>query len=113
VIRQYKSRGVRTRKLLAWSGVAVSSHYYKKTGGRKGKTPSSFSVTTQGEIFENTAVVKDIEEIFSQEFCCYGYHNTTGELKERGWIINHWEGLPSDEGKQAPVWQPDPDRCFR
>jgi len=89
VIRQYKSRGVRTRKLLAWSRIAVSSHYYKKTGGRKGKTPSSFSVTTQGEIFENTAVVKDIEEIFSQEFCCYGYHNTTGELKERGWIINH------------------------
>jgi hypothetical protein len=34
-------------------------------------------------------VVKDIEHTLAQEFCCYGYRNMTGELKEMGWIINH------------------------
>jgi transposase InsO family protein len=34
-------------------------------------------------------VVKDIEKTLHQEFCCYGYRNMTGELKDLGWIINH------------------------
>jgi transposase InsO family protein len=34
-------------------------------------------------------VVKDIEKILHQEFCCYGYRNMAGELKDLGWIINH------------------------
>ena len=38
---------------------------------------------------ENRAVVKDIEQTLAQEFCCYGYRNMAGELKEKGWIINH------------------------
>lgn len=42
-----------------------------------------------GELFENSAVVKDIEKTLHQEFCCYGYRNMTGELRELGWIINH------------------------
>lgn len=43
----------------------------------------------EGEIFENKVVVKDIERTQHQEFCCYGYRNMTGELKEMGWTINH------------------------
>ena len=42
-----------------------------------------------GELVENTVVVKQIEQTLAQEFCCYGYRNMTGELKEKGWIINH------------------------
>ena len=38
---------------------------------------------------ENFIVVKEIEETLAQEFCCYGYRNMAGELKEKGWIINH------------------------
>ena len=34
-------------------------------------------------------VVKDIEQTLSQGFCCYGYRNMTGELKDKGWIINY------------------------
>lgn len=34
-------------------------------------------------------VVKDIEKTLQQEFCCYGYRNMSGELKDQGWIINH------------------------
>jgi putative transposase len=46
-------------------------------------------VNQHGELFENTEVIKDIEKTLLQEFCCYGYKNMTGELKDLGWIINH------------------------
>lgn len=76
-------------KLLAWSSLQSSSYSYKASGGTKGVRPSTHSVNKDGGIFENTVVVNDIEATLKQEFCCYGYRNTTGELKERGWIINH------------------------
>jgi transposase InsO family protein len=66
-----------------------SSFYYKPSGLRKGIRPSTHSVNQDGELFENTEVVKDIEKTLTQEFCCYGYRNMAGELKEMGWIINH------------------------
>ena len=75
--------------MLNWSGIGASSFYYKKSGGHKGIKPSTHSVNSDGELFENTVVVKDIEKTLHQEFCCYGYRNMTGELKDLGWIINH------------------------
>jgi putative transposase len=66
-----------------------SSYYYKPSGLRKGVRPSIHCVNQDGKLFENTEVVKDIEKTLTQEFCCYGYRNMTGELKEIGWIINH------------------------
>ena len=66
-----------------------SSYYYKATGGTKGIRPSTHSVNKDGELFENKVVIAEIETTLHQEFCCYGYRNMTGELKEKGWIINH------------------------
>jgi putative transposase len=50
--------------------------------------PSTHSVNADGELFDNIVVVQDIEQTLTQEFCCYGYRNMTGELKEKVWIIN-------------------------
>ena len=55
----------------------------------KGIKPSTHSVNCDGELVENAVVVKDIEVTLAQEFCCYGYRNMAGELKEKGWIVNH------------------------
>ena len=66
-----------------------SSYYYKASSGTKGVPPSTHCVNRDGELFENTVVVTDIEKILHQEFCCYGYRNMTGELKDLGWRINH------------------------
>lgn len=59
------------------------------SGLPRGIRPSTQSVNADGELFDNTVVVQDIEQTLTQEFCCYGYRNMTGELKEKGWIINH------------------------
>ena len=74
---------------MEWSLINASSFYYKRSGRPKGIKPSTHSVNSEGELFENTVVVKDIEKILHQEFCCYGYRNMTGELRDLGWIINH------------------------
>jgi len=85
----YLNKGTSTCKLLRWSEVSHSSFYYKRSGGKKGVRPSTHSVNEHGELFENTVVIQDIEKTLHQEFCCYGYRNMAGELKEMGWIINH------------------------
>lgn len=85
----YLNKGTSTCKLLRWSEVSHSSFYYKRSGGKKGIRPSTHSVNQHGELFENTVVIQDIEKVLHQEFCCYGYRNMSGELKEMGWIINH------------------------
>lgn len=77
------------RKLLCWAGLQPSSYYYKKSDRSKGRKPTTHSVNQDGELFENAVVIGDIEQTLMQEFCCYGYHNMTCELKEKGWIINH------------------------
>lgn len=85
----YISKGVPVRRVLRWSSLPSSSFYYKSSGAQKGIKPSTHSVNQEGELFENVEVVKDIEKTLSQEFCCYGYRNMTGELKDMGWVINH------------------------
>jgi transposase InsO family protein len=85
----YTNKGICTRKLLRWSEVSHSRFYYKRSGRKKGIRPSTHSVNQDGELFENAVVVKDIEKTLHQEFCCYGYRNMTGELKDLGWIVNH------------------------
>lgn len=88
-MRSYQQRGIAISRLLTWSSLQSSSYYYKTTGGTKGVRPSTHSINKDGELFGNAFVVKDIENTLHQEFCCYGYRNITGELKEKGWIINH------------------------
>lgn len=85
----YLNKGTSARKLLRWSEVSHSNFYYKRSEGKRGIKPSTHSVNQHGELFENTVVIQDIEKTLRQEFCCYGYRNMTGELKEMGWIINH------------------------
>jgi hypothetical protein len=83
-------KGVPGSELTYWSAPQVSPPFiYKKPGQPKGVRLSTHSVNPDGELFEKTVVVKDIKRTLCQEFCCYGYRNMAGELKELRWIINH------------------------
>jgi hypothetical protein len=74
---------------LSWSGVPRNSFYYKRGDGIRGCKPSEMTITQEGELVDNTLVVKEVEIILQQEFCCYGYKNVLDELKDKGYIINH------------------------
>ena len=80
---------VSKQDLLQWSGVPRNSFYYNRGDGLRGRRPSEMTITQDGELVENTVVLKDVESILQQKFCCYGYKNVWDELKEKGYIINH------------------------
>jgi len=63
---------VSKQNLLSWSGVPRSSFYYKRGDGLRGRKPSEATITSDGELIDNTIVLKDVESILQQEFCCYG-----------------------------------------
>lgn len=74
---------------MKWSDLPASSYYYKPSGNKRGIKPSTHTANIDGELFENSVVIRQIESILQQEFCCYGYQVVTLELHEMGWIINH------------------------
>lgn len=74
--------------LLSWVDIPKSSFYYKATEGKRGAKPSISTTKQDGSVVNNLVVIEDIKEILSQEFCCYGYHNVTDELRALDYIIN-------------------------
>jgi len=75
--------------LLSWVDLSKSSFYYKSSDGKRGTKPSVCTFRQDGILVDDTLVIEEIKGILSQEFCCYGYHNVTNELREMGYIINH------------------------
>ena len=75
--------------LLSWVDLSKSSFYYKSSDGKRGAKPSVCTFRQDGTLVDDTLVIEEIKGILSQEFCCYGYHNVTDELREMGYIINH------------------------
>ena len=68
--------------------MAHSSFYYKPKQGRRGISASTHTQKIDGTVINNKEVVKDIEAILKNEFCCYGYHNVTAELRDQEYVIN-------------------------
>ncbi len=63
-------------------------YYYKSTGGKPGVKASSHTWKQDGDWVENLVVIEQIKDILSQEFCCYGYENVTGEFRKLDYCIN-------------------------
>jgi len=78
------------RSICSWLGIAPSSLYYKPSATKRGRKPSRHTLKTDATVVENSVVVNTlIEEMYSQEFCRYGYQISTVELQEKGFVINH------------------------
>ena len=77
-----------TTDLLSWVDIHKSSFYYKPSDGKRGARPSTFTIKQDGSFVDNIVVIEEIKEILSQEFCCYGYHNVTAELRDKDYVIN-------------------------
>lgn len=77
-----------TTDLLSLVDLPKSSFYYKPSDGKRGAKPIVFTIKQDGSSVENIVVIEEIKEILSQEFCCYGYHNVTAELRDKDYVIN-------------------------
>ena len=87
IVEQYKKL-LPTRTLLSWVDLAGSVYYYKNRDGKRGAKPSTHTLRLDGSMVENQVVIEQIKDILSQEFCCYGYENVTGELRKLDYHIN-------------------------
>lgn len=74
--------------LLSWVNLSGSVYYYKNKEGKRGVKPSTHTFKLDGSMVENQVVIEEIKDILSQEFCCYGYENVTGELRKLDYYIN-------------------------
>lgn len=86
---QYSSKTSIT-SLCRWLNLSSSSWYYRAYDtGARGAKPSTETARTDGSSVSNQHVVEHIRQSLSREFCCYGYHTMTSELKDAGYRINH------------------------
>lgn len=87
MVHQY-ARLASTTDLLGWVHLAPSSYYYHPKAGRRGRKPSTHTWKKDGTCVSNEQVVADIKQGLTREFCCYGYHNMTSDLRDMHYIIN-------------------------
>lgn len=88
IVNAYRSR-VPVTELCRWLGLAQSVYYYRARNGRRGARASTHTMRRDGTEVDNAQVVEDIRRVLDREFCCYGYHNITAELRDMGYRINH------------------------
>lgn len=79
---------VSTVSLCNWLQLPRSSSYYKPHPGPRGLQPSTTTLC-KGEVVSNESVIEQIKSILQGPYTAYGYHQTTNELKEHGYLINH------------------------
>jgi transposase InsO family protein len=68
--------------VLKHVGLPRSSYHYKQSFSKRGRKPSEVTMKRDGTFVSNSAVVKDIKDLFDEEeFACYGYTPVTHKLK--------------------------------
>lgn len=87
-MNQYRTKS-KTSDLLQWVSLPPSSYYYQPKQGQRGAKPSTHTLKKDGTLVSNQEVVEDIKQALNQDFCCYGYHNITSELRDMNYTINH------------------------
>ena len=87
MIQQYQNT-IDVRELCRWINLSPSVFYYKQLTGSVGVKPSTHTLKQDTSMVENTLVVKDIRNLLSQEFVCYGYEKVTAQLRTQSYIIN-------------------------
>jgi transposase InsO family protein len=75
--------------LCKWGDLPSSVFYYVPGKGKRGAKPSTQTRRKDGTSVSNEQVLTDIRTALNREFCCYGYHNITDDLREMNYVINH------------------------
>jgi transposase InsO family protein len=85
----FLTQGYRLNELLAQTGLAKSSFYYKPSSGKRGRKCTFETLDKAGNRYANAHVVNQIDWLLNQEFIDYGYKKVTAWLnKHQGYCIN-------------------------
>lgn len=83
---KFKDRGS-VKEICKWAEVSRSSFHYTAHPGQRGMKASTHTPKEECMV-ENTEVVEEIRQILGQDYCVYGYHVMTDELRGLGYRIN-------------------------
>lgn len=83
---KFKDR-VSVKEICKWAEVPKSSFHYKAHPGQRGMRASTHTPIGDG-LVENALVVDQIRAILGMDYCVYGYHVMTAELRGLGYLIN-------------------------
>lgn len=83
---KYRER-VSAQELCEWADIAKSSFYYKARVGKRGIKASTHTPIGDG-LVANSLVVDQMRAILVMDYCVYGYHKMTAELRDMEYVIN-------------------------
>ena len=76
------------KEICKWAEIPRSSFNYKAHPGPRGMKASTHTPIGDG-LVENSLVVEQIRAILQLDYCVYGYHVMTSELRSMEYRINH------------------------
>lgn len=83
---KFKDRAA-VKDICKWAEVPKSSFHYKAHPGQRGMKVSTHTPIGDG-LVENAHVVEQIKAVLGLDYCVYGYHVMTSELRALGYLIN-------------------------
>lgn len=89
IASRFIKNGYPIKKVLKTLKISISSYYYKPKNGKKGIAKSTYTIRLNGDKVSNKKIIRQIEDLLSEEFVDYGYLKTTYYLRSTyGYIIN-------------------------
>jgi putative transposase len=88
IVNKYVQAGLLTKIAFPLAGLSKSTYYYRPTGNKGGKKPSTYTMRHDGSCILNTELVELMNRILEQPFIDYGVKRMTLELNNKGFIIN-------------------------
>ena len=87
IVCKMVSLGLRTAKALEIAKIPRSTYYYRSSGMRKGKAPSTHTLKN-GQLVSNEELISEMNTILGVDFIDYGYARTTMALVANGYVVN-------------------------
>ena len=87
IAESFIQQGYPAYKVLPLCKLSRSSYYYRPSKGKRGRKPSTATLSGSGILYSNEYVLDRIKWLLNQEFIDYGYEKVTGWLRNSESLI--------------------------
>lgn len=87
IAESFIQQGFPAYKVLPLCKISRSSYYYQPGKGKRGRKPSTVTISSSGILYSNEYVLDRIKWLLNQEFIDYGYEKVTGWLRNSEALI--------------------------
>ena len=87
IAEPFIQQGYPAYKVLPLCKISRSSYYYRPSQRKRGRKPSTATLSSSGILYSNAYVLDRIKWLLNQEFIDYGYEKVTGWLRNSESLI--------------------------